>query len=900
MKKVKKILFAVIFVAIFLCICSLTNNVKAAIKENSSSFSGDTYIIGSTKFNQGFVITASRAAIAGANEAYMRYMIYGNFEFDTSEIKTYYYCEFDGSWNEVNMENGSLRELSQEETEELENNLNVFFVNNKEKTIEVPFNGTVDEDSIEGTGNGEAEVKNNKIIIPASWVVNGFSFTSNGNIVDVTLSNSSSGKDLEELEEPIIKVWPETTFTIAKDSCYTDEAVEFTLAIKANDYEGEKITGNIYAEGNNNVVKSLEYYNENTNDWEIVTNFTKILERNLKTETIKGRITFSQPGKYSINAYINGDNLYDAKSYEIDVKVNSKYVAKINTKYYENLQDAIKEAANTTVTLLKNVTISTDIEIDKTVDLELNGKTITIEGNDTRITAKDNANLTISNGTITSEGYGALRATGNAILNVDSDVTINVVWYGITARENATVNYSGVINVSSDGFGISGNGEDRETSTTINITGGEINAPKGYALYLPQNGTTKIDDGEFTANTVIGILSGTLEINDGTFTSNGTYKEVSIPTSNGMKPTGDTIFAEINKGYKGNIYINIKGGTLTSKNGNIIREYNTTSGEESKLPGATIKGNYTTKTILNDNISVYKATSDADFEADGTKYSVNNFIDVATNSANVKLLKDITIKERLNLEKNITLDLGGKTITIDGERDENNTLVGRNNRIDAKGTNNTVTIKNGSIVSNGDYALQAQNGAKLIIEDNVEITTGIYGLTIWDKASVDFKGKLTVTGEDGYGISGNGNDLTQNTTLNIIGGSISVPQGVAIYLPQNGTTNIKGGKITGKTVIGILSGTLNIEGGTLTAKGEKVKDENLPITTDGLKSTGDAIFVELNDSYFGNVVVNYIGGSIISASDLLREYSVNGKHATITGLTAKSGGNGNITIYSSF
>ena len=66
MKNIKKLLLSLVIAFI----ATISFNVQAAtIKEDASSFTSDVYVIGSTKFDSDYVITASRAAIAGGDEA---------------------------------------------------------------------------------------------------------------------------------------------------------------------------------------------------------------------------------------------------------------------------------------------------------------------------------------------------------------------------------------------------------------------------------------------------------------------------------------------------------------------------------------------------------------------------------------------------------------------------------------------------------------------------------------------------------------------------------------------------------------------------------------------------------------------------------------------------------------
>ena len=215
MKNIKKIALS-LAIAI---IATITFNVQAAtIKEDASLFNGDVYVIGSTKFDSDFIITASRAAVAGANEALIQQNVYGNNNFKSSDIKTYYYCALDKSWSEVQENSSGLRELTTTEVQKLTQDLNLFFVNNKEKTIEVPFTGTVDENSIISYGmSGEAVVSSDKIVVPATWL-NGFEFTSNGILVGVKLGTIDSEGNLQENNTPTVVKQPEFILTLPEQS----------------------------------------------------------------------------------------------------------------------------------------------------------------------------------------------------------------------------------------------------------------------------------------------------------------------------------------------------------------------------------------------------------------------------------------------------------------------------------------------------------------------------------------------------------------------------------------------------------------------------------------------------------------------------------------------------------
>ena len=857
MKNIKKLLLSLVIA--FIATISLI--VQAAtIKEDASSFTSDVYVIGSTKFDSDYVITASRAAIAGGDEAMVQYFVYNNFDFNSSDIKTYYYCALDNSWSEVQENGNGLKELTTTETKKLTENLNLFFVNNEEKTLEISYTDTVDENSIQGfNGTSEkAKVENGKITVPATWV-NGFQFTSNGTTVTVELGTIDSEGQLKENVTPSIEKQAELILTMP-DKIYANKAFEFTLEIKANDFAGKKLSHKSFSISN---AQQIQYFNEETNAWEDINDFILAYKDSiLSDKTIKYRAVIDNVGKIFVDGSFNIEDFYLGTHKELDVLINPDAIAMIDDKCYEDLNTAISEAMGREVKLTKDIELNDRLKISNTVILNLNSHTITTTGTN-RIQAIDYANLTIKNGNIVGESY-ALQAQDNAILNVANDVNITTGAYGITIWDKAQINTSANITVTDDGYGISGNGSDFTQNTIINVNGGTISAPNGAALYLPQPGTTNITGGTLTGNTVIGIKAGTLNIIGGELIANGEKVAPQID-NNGFELTGDVIFVEENPNYNDNIQINITAGILTSTNGYIIQEYNPTLGTANEL-SANITGIYSTKNVTdNDKIFYFTEEEKATFEVvengRNVKYaeaSLSTVINGLSNYETLMLLKDIELNDRLNVSSKATLYLNGHTITISGDR----------TRIAAK-DNANLTIRNGNIIG-ATYALQAQDNAILNVEDSVNVTATTYGITIWDKAQINTSANITVT-DDGYGISGNGSDFTQNTIINVNGGTISAPNGAALYLPQPGTTNITGGTLTGNTVIGIKAGTLNIIGGELIANGEKVAPQ---IDNNGFELTGDVIFVEENPNYNDNIQINITAGILTSTNGyIIQEYN---------------------------
>ena len=251
---------------------------------------------------------------------------------------------------------------------------------------------------------------------------------------------------------------------------------------------------------------------------------------------------------------------------------------------------------------------------------------------------------------------------------------------------------------------------------------------------------------------------------------------------------------------------------------------------------------------------------------EGAYASLSEAIDAASPGETIQLIDNIEVTgTNFLLDKNLTFDLDGKSITL-----TNGAIAVYNNA--------EVTFNNGSIRSNmnvfevqGDISGGHSNPSSATLNIGSDLTVEseqccvyIYG----NEAVVNVSGKLLSTGNYAT-VSGNGTHTAEvnrgGTEINILDGadiSNSVVDGCAIYLPQDGVCNIRGGSITAGNCIGIKSGTLNVYGGNLTANGTFSADPDE--FNNGINATGTAIQIESNTAYVGNVVVNIEGGTISS------------------------------------
>ena len=211
---------------------------------------------------------------------------------------------------------------------------------------------------------------------------------------------------------------------------------------------------------------------------------------------------------------------------------------------------------------------------------------------------------------------------------------------------------------------------------------------------------------------------------------------------------------------------------------------------------------------------------------DGTETNYSTLqaaIDAAEADNTVTLLKDVALTEGVGVNRKLTLDLNGNTISASDSW------------------------------SGSDYLVVVNRGGNLTIEDSSPDNSGaiktdnqnIYAavkLTLANDSGTD-KATLTVNGGTlqgyYYGISGNGTRHGTDVTIN--GGTIIGTNGTGIYHPQDGILTIKGGELSGlNTAVELRSGTLNISGGTFTAKATEYKEEQ---NSSGTTVSGAAIAI---------------------------------------------------------
>lgn len=218
--------------------------------------------------------------------------------------------------------------------------------------------------------------------------------------------------------------------------------------------------------------------------------------------------------------------------------------------------------------------------------------------------------------------------------------------------------------------------------------------------------------------------------------------------------------------------------------------------------------------------------------------------------------------------KEVTLDLNGKTLEAanDGLIRVEGSFILQDNAGNGviKATKDYVyqVYSTGIIYVDGEDAkMTMKSGNIYAVRDNPP-NNGQFGIGLWRGADLTIEGGKIEAGW--YAVSGNGQNTTQNSVINITGGELISAADYAVYLPQAGTTTISGGTIKGACgAIGMRSGTLNINNQAKLI-GEGTGDSGQ--WGDGTGTMGYAV-INIgtgNQNTYGDCTVNITGGTFIA------------------------------------
>ena len=540
----------------------------------------------------------------------------------------------------------------------------------------------------------------------------------------------------------------------------------------------------------------------------------------------------------------------------------------------ETLQAKIKVAAEKdgTVTLDKDYTEDITIQQGQNITLNLNGKKLTNKTGHT-ITVEQGATLTINGeGTVdnVTHAKSALVNYGEVVL--DNGVTLERSsekgtlspysnggnsYYTILNDKGATMTINDATVKNNGGFSsaIRNGGDENcndESHLTIKdgnfsgglnavkndecgiltINGGTFSNTSQYVIMnwnkaTITNGTFSVKDSAdavlFTAAYHANRAVGELIVNNGTFTGNGSQKMV--------------------ENYYGSSYTgtaSITGGTFSSDVSAYVAEgYVQNNGTVERLGE--------TNAVAKIGNTYYKTLADA--------------VAAAQSGATVKLLANINGQTVIPADKNIVLDLNGKTMTHTGTTLYNSgTLVVKDSSADKSGkivsTGNVGIGVNHNSTTTIEYAnIQAQEGAVITgyaTGATITIEDGVF--TALDNAVVAGNGNKTDKNTEGTPERVNANKITINGgTFN---GMIKTSGYVAcgIYAPWKDNIVVNGGtfNITGGAGIVARGGIVVVNNGEFNTTGNatgKVGDSRVVVPCSALVFDSAAKYPSLtNDS----------------------------------------------------
>lgn len=608
---------------------------------------------------------------------------------------------------------------------------------------------------------------------------------------------------------------------------------------------------------------------------------------------------------------------------EFETVTDNAGVALMNGVVYDSLADAV-DAAPTDGTQVTITLIDTDgdgIVTGSGVKV-VEGKNIVIDFDGLTY---DVTNPVGSPGTETN-GFQLLKGSTVKMMNgtlVSDTAKILIQNYCDLTIDDMTLDMSDCGQVQ---YVISNNSGDTVITGDTTI----VAAPNQVAFdiyYWPSNGYTDGVSVTFDKN-FIGTVTGTVQYgtdSTGATEDNWQTNKANLAIENG---TFDITF-DVYSGDESDAGITVSGGEFS-------KEFDSAYVAEGSVLYTTDGDSFTVGTddeaidagiaIIIDGIGYAEvpegvvATVGAEGEVPAGYESLQDAIDAAADGETVKLLKNITVDGRVNIDKSLTLDMQGYEISGGMLYIKGGTTAG--NSI-------TVNISNGSVIGptygiivfndvtlnikdvnisagthNGIFVpLKAYDGDTTVLPSTINIEGGsVSGGNTESTASVAICGvgdnsetatKLIANGTTftggTFGITGNG--TAHNTYIEL--NDCVVTGSVGIYHPQDGDLIINGGEITGDvTGIEIRSGTLTVNSGTITGNGDPFESDP---NGNGTTTTGAAIAVSQHTTNLP-ITVTINGGTFNGIRAL---YEVDLQDEVTEGVTIEvTGGTFNGEVYS--
>lgn len=588
-------------------------------------------------------------------------------------------------------------------------------------------------------------------------------------------------------------------------------------------------------------------------------------------------------------------------------------VAQIGETTYATLQAAIDAAqADDVITFLCDVTQADGVVItDKKLTIDLNGKTFTVSNgantNNRNFKIDGASEVVILNGTMVAAGdyssgaYGTVRTEGTAKVELQDLKLYNYRGNGLNVKAlgGTTVTMTDVEIYAQYGGGVEAAGGTVELTDVVVQQKGMYTAPwNSMAISVNGGGTVTVQSGTYStecltaeeANNqgtshgpwVAGVLNsgGTLIINGGTF-SNDNFGENSLATYARGAILADT---------GANIQIN--GGTFNALKA--IVDIQNNLGDASKNPSCVLAGgtfsadprvsaSYSSNliTVKEDYVvtsanSIYTVVK-AIAKIDETYYAtLAEALAEAQPGDTITLLADVTASDIIVLDKAITLDGNGKTLT---------STAGRAINVATEGC---VTIKNLAVNCTGERGINVITKPANLTIENCNITADNYAVNVASSAGaaqVAITG-CTLSGLNVVNVAGAEADVTIGTSTINCALNTTVEKYAALCLNKDAT---------GATILVDAATVINV-GSTSEIARNGAEDGSIKIN--GVESGSVVVAVIEYGDYYNSYAT--IAEAIAAATDgqtikLIRDVTIAEKLTIEKNLTID--GNGKTLTY---
>ena len=507
---------------------------------------------------------------------------------------------------------------------------------NSTLTFEGVEASTTATSGIETNGNNTNDtvvLKNSTLNVPNGF---GIYFPSSGTL---TIDNSTiNAKTMgAQVCSGNLNVNADSTITVSGDPVEKlegDGAIQDGAAISIVNRAGYKGLGQIAITGGTFTAKddnaAIKAYT-----WDSSTKQESAFDNSAKTVAVSGG-TFSS----AVSADLCAEGCTPIANTDGTHSVASG-IAYVAGKGFDTLQAAIDAAQDgETVTLLTDA--AEDVAINKSVTLDLHGKTLTN-------TNAGKATISVQGGTVTVKNGNVAGGTGYYNIEVTKDSNANLTLADVTATAGNTgssmIDNWGTLTIESGSYSGGLNVVKSEEDSTLTINGGKFElsyATNGYTGVVFAYGNTTITGGEFVQS-----LTTTGRWNHPQVVATGVVEgHTAITRVTGghfvNKMSRENIFRGVGKGTSDNF--EVSGGTF---NQSISEDYCA----DGFIPTKNADGTYGVKEghyVAQIGDKKYETLADA--------------IRLATKGKTITLLTDVEQNSQLTIGKSITLNLNGKTI----------------------------------------------------------------------------------------------------------------------------------------------------------------------------------------------------------------------------------------------